>query len=71
MHVLWGSLMAILGLCMLAFATTRSQFIVYRMLVARSRILWGEGNSVHRFFQICGLILFVLGVMWALGMIWR
>lgn len=70
MHILWGLLMAAAGVFMLVCGTTKSDFAVYRLLVARSRILWGEGDAVHRFYQAVGLILVVLGVLWALGFIW-
>ena len=70
MHVVWGILMAAVGLFMLVCGTLKSEFIVYRLMVARSRIIWGEGDAVHRFFQISGLIILILGVLWALGIIW-
>ena len=71
MHILWGTLMAAAGLFMLACGTAKSEIIVYRLLVARSRLLWGEGNAVHHFYQVSGLIVMVLGVLWALGIIWN
>lgn len=70
MRVFWGSLMAVIGLLMLAAGTAKSKFIVYRLLVARSKILWGEGDAVHRFYQVSGLILVIVGALWATGFIW-
>ena len=70
MHVFWGLLMAVIGLLMLVAGTAKSKFIVYRLLVARSRILWGEGDAVHRFYQVSGLIVMILGALWASGFIW-
>ena len=70
MHVLWGILMAAVGLFMLVCGTVKSEFIIYRLMVYRSRILWGQGDAVHRFYQVSGLIVMVLGVLWALGLIW-
>ena len=70
MHVLWGILMASVGLFMLVCGTLKSEFIVYRLMVHRSRVLWGQGDAVHRFYQVSGLIVIVLGVLWALGVIW-
>ena len=69
MNILWGVLMAIIGLFMLFCGTVKSDFVVYRLLVARSRILWGD--AVHRFSQVSGLIVAVLGILWALGVIWK
>ena len=68
MNILWGTLMAIIGLLMLFCGTVKSEFVVYRLLVARSRILWGD--AVHRFYQISGLVVMVLGILWASGVIW-
>ena len=49
MHTLWGTLMIAAGLFMLVCGTLKSEFIIYRLMVARSRLLWGEGDAVHRF----------------------
>ena len=68
MNMLWGVLMAIIGLFMLVCGTVKSDFVVYRLLVARSRLLWGD--AVHRFFQVSGVIVAVLGILWASGVIW-
>ncbi len=70
MYVLWGILMAAVGLFMLVCGTLRSEFIIYRLMVDRSRILWGQGDAVHRFYQVSGLIVIILGALWALGLIW-
>jgi len=71
MQVLWGILMAAVGLFMLVCGTRKSEFIVYRLMVSRSRILWGEGDAVHRFYQVSGLLIVILGALWALGIIWQ
>jgi uncharacterized membrane protein len=70
MHTLWGTLMVAAGLFMLVGGTLKSEFIIYRLMVARSRLLWGEGDAVHRFYQASGLIVILLGVLWAIGIIW-
>lgn len=70
MNFVWGFAMATIGLFMLVAGTFRSEFIVYRLMVARSRMLWGEGDLVHRFYQGSGVIITVLGLCWALGIIW-
>lgn len=70
MHTLWGTLMIAAGLFMLVCGTLKSEFIIYRLMVARSRLLWGEGDAVHRFYQASGLIVILLGVLWAMGIIW-
>ena len=60
--------MAAAGLFMLVCATLKSEFLIYRLLVYRSKMLWGE--NVHRFHQVAGAIIIVLGVLWAVGYIW-
>lgn len=70
MNILWGLLMATIGLLMLVAGTAKSEFIIYRLMVARSKILWGEGDAVHRFYQVSGLIVMMLGVLWVSGVIW-
>ena len=67
MHVLWGILIVLAGLFLTISATVKSNFIIYRLLVYRSKILWGE--HVHRFHQIAGAIVIVVGVLMALGYI--
>jgi len=65
MNILWGSLIMAAGLFMLVCASLKSQFIIYRLFVARSKILWGE--NVHRFHQITGTMVIVFGALVALG----
>ena len=67
MHVLWGILIAIAGLFLLVCGSLKSEFIIYRLIVYRSKILWGE--NVHRFHQIAGVIVIVVGALVALGYI--
>ena len=67
MNILWGSLIMAAGLFMLVCASLKSQFIIYRLFVARSKILWGE--NVHRFHQITGTMVIVFGALVALGYI--
>lgn len=71
MNVIWGSGMTAIGLFMLIYGTMKSTFFVYSLLVARSRMVWGEGDAVHRFYQTVGLTLVVLGGLWAAGIIWK
>ena len=67
MHVLWGILIVIAGLFLLISSSLRSEFVIYRLIVYRSKILWGE--YVHRFHQIVGIIVIVVGVLVAIGYI--
>lgn len=65
MHVFWGIVMATVGLLMLVAGTIKSEFVVYRIMVDRSRGLWGDGNAAHPFYQVAGLVIVVLGCLWA------
>jgi hypothetical protein len=67
MHILWGSLIIAAGLFMLVCASLKSEFVIYRLLVARSKVLWGE--KVHRFHQVAGSMVIVFGLLVAFGVI--
>ena len=64
MHLLWGILIVLAGLFLLICGRLRSEFIIYRLLVARSKILWGE--NTHNFHQVAGAIVIVVGVLVAI-----
>jgi len=67
MHILWGVLIVTVGLFMLIWSRSKSDFIIYRLFVARSKLLWGE--HVHRFHQVSGVIMIVFGILVALEVI--
>lgn len=55
MNYLWGALILLFGLFMFISALRKSEFIIYRLMVARSKMLWGE--NVHSFYIVVGVIL--------------
>jgi len=67
MTILWGGLMIIAGLFLLICGSLKSDFVLYRLLVARSKILWGD--KVHRFHQVSGILIIVFGILYAFGFI--
>ena len=67
MQILWGILIVGAGLFMAICGSLKSKFIIYRLMVARSKILWGE--NVHRFYQIVGVIVIIFGLLVASGWI--
>jgi len=67
MHLLWGILIVLAGLFLLVCGRLKSNFIVYRLIVYRSKILWGE--NTYLFHQIAGAIVIVVGILVALGYI--
>jgi len=65
MHILWGILIIFAGLFMTICGTVKSSFIIYRLLVYRSKMLWGD--YTHRFYQVVGVIVIVFGILVALN----
>ncbi len=61
MSVVWGVLIAAIGVLFAVWGRKQSEFVVYRVLTARSRILWGD--RVHGFYQVVGAILVVVGLL--------
>ncbi len=67
MKVFWGCVMAVIGLVMFIWGFRKSEFVIYRLLAARSKILWGE--NVHKFYQVVGILVILAGILVALGYI--
>ena len=67
MNILWGCVTVAIGLMMLICGRLKSEFIIYRLLVARSKILWGK--NVHKFYQIAGIIIIIFGILLSFGYI--
>ena len=64
MNVLWGGLILLVGVLFVAWGRTRSDFVVYRLVVARSRVLWGD--RVHGFYQVGGIAMIAFGLLVAI-----
>lgn len=67
MQNLWGIVMVAIGMLMFLGGLTKSEFVVYRLLAARTRLLWGD--NVHTFYMAAGLIVAVFGILVALGVL--
>ncbi len=68
MNILWGGLIILAGLFLLICGSLKSDFIIYRLFVAKSKISWGE--KVYLFHQISGgVVIIVFGLLVALGYI--
>lgn len=67
MNYLWGSLMVLIGVFLLVSALKKSEFIIYKLLTARAKLLWGD--NVHTFFVVVGVILMSLSSLFFFG-IW-
>ena len=64
MGIVWGLIIAVIGAVFIVWGRGRSEFVVYRILVARARILWGE--RVHGFFWVAGAMMIVVGAVLAI-----
>ena len=64
MNVLWGGVVLLVGVLFVAWGRTRSDFVVYRLFVARSRVLWGD--RVHDFYQVAGITMIAFGLLVAI-----
>lgn len=64
MNIIWGLIIAMVGALFITWGHTKSDFGLYRLLVARSRVLWGD--RVHGFYQIAGALMIIAGAAIAL-----
>jgi len=53
--------MILIGLFFTISAFMKSEFIVYKILTARSKLLWKD--NVHHFYKVVGIILIVVGFL--------
>ena len=67
MNILWGTLISLIGLYLFISALRKSEFIIYKLLTARSKVLWGD--NVHKFYLVIGVILTVFGLLVAVNII--
>lgn len=64
---IWGIVIAVIGALLSLAGFTKSDFIIYRILILRSTALWKE--KVHTFYTIVGIIMFVFGILVATNVI--
>jgi len=69
MNVVWGIVMTLIGIFFSISGILKSEFIIYKILVSRSRLLWGEGNTVHYFYVVIGILIAVVGILYSFGII--
>ena len=65
MNIIWGILTIFIGLFMLISSIMKSEFIIYKLLVARSKILWGK--NVHNFLMVSGIFVIIIGILMTIG----
>jgi len=69
MNTVWGIVMILIGIFFSISGFLKSDFIIYRILVTRSRLLWGAGNAVHYFYIVIGILIMVVGILYLFGII--
>ena len=62
----WGIIMMAIGFFFAICGWKESQFSIYRLFVARSKILWGD--KAHRFLLVSGIFIIFVGGVLALGL---
>jgi len=67
MNELWGILIIVAGVFLFLGGRLKSKFVIYRLLAARSRLLWGD--NVHKFYQVAGVMVIVFGILVLVGCI--
>ena len=65
MNIIWGILTIFIGLFMLISSIMKSEFIIYKLLVARSKILWGK--NAHNFLMVSGIFVIIIGILMTIG----
>ena len=68
-HMIYGLLVILAGFYLFVCGRLKSEGTVYRLLVARSRILWKD--NVHIFHQVAGAMMIVFGILVATGVFQR
>lgn len=61
MNYVYGLIVIFIGLFFVISAFMESEFIVYRILTARSKLLWKD--NVHHFYKVVGIILVLVGFL--------
>jgi hypothetical protein len=69
MNAVWGIVMILIGIFFFISGILKSNFVIYRLLISRSRLLWGEGNAVHYFYIVVGILIAIVGILLAFGVI--
>lgn len=68
MKIFFGILMAAVGFMMFICSKTKSQNKIFQVLIARSRIIWKD--NVYFFVGGIGIIIAVLGILYAIQFVW-
>lgn len=67
MNYVYGFITIFIGLFFTISAFTKSEFIAYRVLTARSKLLWKD--KVHHFYKVVGVILVIVGLLFVFNVV--
>lgn len=67
MDIIWGIIIVVIGLFLGISGLMKSDFVVYRILASRSKLLWKD--NVHTFYVVVGVMLIIFGILVATGVI--
>ena len=59
--------MILIGLFIFVSSLIKSEFIIYKLLVGRAKILWGE--NAHHFLSVSGILIIIFGILMLIGII--
>lgn len=68
MKILFGILIAILGIMLFICSKTKNQNRIFQALIEKSRIIWKD--NAYFFVGGIGIIIAVLGILYAIQFIW-
>jgi hypothetical protein len=67
MNIIWVFVLIAVGLFMTISSITKSKFIIYRLLVARAKLLFKE--KAHSFLLVSGILIIIFGMLILMGII--
>jgi len=62
MNISWGILMIAIGAFLSICGFLKSEFIIYKILASRSKILWSD--KVHVFYAVVGILVAIMGILY-------
>ncbi len=61
----YGILMILIGCFFVISALRKSSFVIYQILVEKSKKLWGD--KVHVFYLFSGILIIIVGILLTIG----
>ena len=58
-----GVVISLIGLFLFISGLTKSDFFIYRLFVARSKMLWKDEHVIHKFYQVVGMMKVIFDIL--------